>query len=64
MKKKIPLTIEENKSFHEQNISYICKKEFGTDNKKQYKIRDHYYYSGKYRRVAHDIDNLRYKTPK
>ena len=61
---KKPLTIEEDKSFHERNISYICKKKFSIDDKKQYKIRDHYYYSGKYGRVAHDIDSLRYKTPK
>ena len=31
---KNPLTIEEDKSFHEQNISYICKKEFSIDDKK------------------------------
>ena len=33
-KKKKPLTIEEDKSFQEQNISYICKKEFSIDDKK------------------------------
>ena len=31
---KKPLTIEEDKSFHERHISYICKKEFSIDDKK------------------------------
>ena len=44
------LTDEENKSFEEQNICYICKKEFSDDdhdddndenNKKYQKERDH-----------------------
>ena len=44
------LTDEENKSFEEQNICYICKKEFSDDdhdddnddnNKKYQKQRDH-----------------------
>ena len=28
------------------------------------KVRDHCHYTGKYRGAAHDIYNLRYKTPK
>ena len=32
--------------------------------KKYYKVRDHCYYTGKYRDTAHNICNLRYKTPK
>ena len=68
MKKKemIPLTIEENKLYKEQNICYICKKEFSTDNKdkKYQKVRDHCHFTGKYRGAAHNICNLRYKTPK
>ena len=32
--------------------------------KKNYKVRDHCYYTGKYRGAAHDICNLRYKIPK
>ena len=41
-------------------------KRFSTDddNKKYHKVRDHCHYSGKYRRRAHSICNLRYKTPK
>ena len=65
-KEMIPLTIEENKLYKEQNICYICKKEFSTDNKdKKYrKVRDHCHFTGKYRGAAHNICNLRYKTPK
>ena len=61
----IPLIDEENKSLKQQ-ICYIYKKEFGTDddNKKYHKFRDHCHYTGKYRGAAHSIFNLRYKTPK
>ena len=49
-----------------QKACYIYKKWFSTDdnNKNYHKIRDHCHYTGKYRGVAHDICNLRYKTPK
>ena len=62
----IPLTYEENKSYRQQKVCYICEKGFSTDddNKKYCKVRDHCHYTGKYRRAAHDIRNLRYKTPK
>ena len=58
----IPLTYKENKSSEKQNVCYICKKEFNIDNNK--KVRDHCHYTGKFRGAAHDICNLRYKTPK
>ena len=37
MKKKeiIPLTIEENKSYHKHNICYLCRKEFSTNNEEK-----------------------------
>ena len=31
---------------------------------KIHKVRDHCHYTGKYRDTAHNICNLRYKTPK
>ena len=39
-KELIPLTNEENKSYHKQKACDICKKEFSTDNndKKYYKV--------------------------
>ena len=66
-KKEItPLIYKENKSYREQNTCYICRKEFSTDdNDKQcHIVRDHCQYTGKYRGAAHNICNLRYKTPK
>ena len=60
-KKMIPLTTEEKIYHNEQEIFYICKKEF---DEKKYKVRDHCHYTGKYRGAAHNICNLRYKIPK
>ena len=47
-------------------VSYLCKKEFSTDddNKKYYEVRDHSHSTGKYRRAAHNVCNLRYKALK
>ena len=59
-KKMIPLTKEEKICHNEQEICYICKKEF---DEKNYKVRDHCHYTGKYRGAAY-MCNLRYKAPK
>ena len=54
-KEMIPLTDQEKKSSENQEICYICEKEFCIDknNKKEFKkmqkVRDHCYYTGKYR---------------
>ena len=63
-KKMIPLTTEEKIYHNKQKIRYICKKEFNNNVKKNYKVRDHYHYTGKHRGAAHNICNLRYKVPK
>ena len=63
-KKMIPLTTEEKIYPNKQKISYICKKEFSNNEKKNYKVRDHCHYMGKYRGAAHNICNLRYKASK
>ena len=63
-KKMIPLTTEEKIYHNKQKIWYICKKEFNNNDKKNYKVRDHCHYTGKYRGAAHNICNLRYKVPK
>ena len=57
----IPLTTEEKIYHNEQKICYICRKEF---DEKNYKVRDHCHYTGKYRGAAHNICNLRCKIPK
>ena len=43
----------------------LTKREFSTDddNKKYHKVWDHCHYTGKFREAAHNICNLRYKTP-
>ena len=72
-KKMIQLTTEEKIYHNKQKICYICKKEFNNNDmaelssverKKNYKVRDHCHYMGKYRGAAHNICNLRYKVPK
>ena len=43
----ISLTDEENKSYNKQELCYICKKRFSTDDdEKYYKVRDHCHYIG------------------
>ena len=61
-KDMIPLTKKEEKN--KQEVCYIYKKEFNTDDKKYYKVKDHCHYTGKYRGAAHNICNLRYRIPK
>ena len=63
-KEIVPLTKEEEKAHRWATECYICKEKFSTDNddKKHYKVKDHCYYTGKYRGTAHNICNLRYKT--
>ena len=58
--KMISLTTEEKIYHNEQEICYIRKKEI---DEKKYKVRDHCHYKGKYRGAAHNMCNLRYKTP-
>ena len=61
-----PLTKKEEKHYNKQKVSYVCKKEFNTDDsdKKHHKVKDHCHYTGKYRGAAHNICNLRYRIPK
>ena len=63
-KKIISLTQEEKINYNDQKDCYICKKEFDTIDKKNYKVRDHCHYIGKYRGAPHNVCNLRYKVPK
>ena len=62
--KMIPLTTEEKIYHNKQKICHICKKEFSNNDKKNYKVRDHCHYTGKYRGAAHNVCNLRYKVSK
>ena len=61
-KEMMSLTIQEIKSYHEQKICHICKKELSTNDND--KARDHSQYTRKYKGVAHNACNLNYKAPK
>ena len=69
-KKEIILTNEEKESDQNQKNCHICGKEFCTDknNKKEFKlkqkVRDHDYYTVKYRGAARSNSNLHYKMPR
>ena len=60
----IPLTTEEKMHYNEQEICYICKKEFNKNDERNYKVRDYCHYTGRYRGEADNMCNLRYKIPK
>ena len=62
----IPLTKEEEDNYNKENICYICKKEFNSNDtsSSECKVRDHCHFTGKYRGAAHNMCNLRYKIPK
>ena len=69
MKKKemIHLTVEENRSYEEQEVCHICKKKFCTDEhdenyKNKKKVIDHCLYTGKFRGAAHSDFNSKYKV--
>ena len=63
-KEMIPLTDKEKESYENQEICYICEKEFYIDEnnkkelKKMQKVRDHCHCTGKYRGAPHSICNL------
>ena len=66
----IPLTDKENKFYEKVKVCYIRKKRssIGKNEKNAFKlyhiVKDHCHYTGKVREGAHNIRNLRYKTPK
>ena len=69
-KKMIMLTNNEVTLYESQKVCHICKGWFCYDKSKNkkfklyQKVRDHWHYTGKFRRDAHNIFNLRYKVPK
>ena len=68
IKKKMKfLTKEQQESYENAKICYICKEK--SENKylkyKKYtKVRDHCHYTEEYRGAAHSICNLKYSVPK
>ena len=61
------LTKEQQESYENAKICYICKETFENKyvNDKEYrKVRDHCHYTREYRGVAHSICNLKYSALK
>ena len=61
------LTKEQQESYENAKICYICKEKFENKyfkDKKYGKVRDHCHYTGKYTGAAHNICNLKYGVPK
>ena len=67
-KKKMKLlTKEQQGSYKNSKIYYICKKKFKNKylkDKKYCKVRDHCHYTTEYRGAAHSIHNFKYSIPK
>ena len=57
-KKMRPLTINEEIDYNKQKICYICKKECNKKDEKNYKVRDHCHYTGKYTSAVHNMCNF------
>ena len=61
------LTKEQQESYENAKIYYICKERFENKyvkDKKYCKVRDHCHYAGEYRGPTHSTCNLKYKVPK
>ena len=61
------LTKEQQESYENAKIYFICKERFENKyvkDKKYCKVRDHCHYAGEYRGPTHSTCNLKYKVPK
>ena len=66
-KKKKLLTKEQQESYENSKIDYICKEKFKNKymkDKKNHKVWDHCHYTEEYRGTAHSLCNLKYSVPK
>ena len=70
-KKKMKLSRkEQQESYENAKICYICKERFQNKylhylkDEKYHKVRDHCHYTGEYRGAAHSIYNLKHNIPK
>ena len=59
--KKIIFGKEEKERFDDEIKCWMCKGEFNDD--KNYKVRDHCHFTGRYRGAAHSKCNLNYRKP-
>ena len=61
------LTKEQQESYENAKICYICKEKFENKyfkDKKYRKVRDHCHYTEEYRGAAHRLSNSKYSVPK
>ena len=61
------LTKEQQESYENARICYVCKEKFKNKyltEKKYRKFGDHYYHIGEYRGAVHSICNLKHSAPK
>ena len=56
--KKMIFGKEEKERFDKETKCWICNEEFNAD--KNYKVRDHCHFTGRYRGAAHNSCNLKY----
>ena len=59
--KKMMFKIQEKLQYEKETKCWICKGK--SDDDKNYKVRDHCYFTGRYRGAAHNSCNLKYKKP-
>ena len=59
--KEMIFGIQEKQQYKKENKCWICKGEFNDD--KNYKVRDHFHFTGRYRGAAHNLCNLKYRKP-
>ena len=57
--KKMIFGKEEKERFDKQTKCWMCNEEFDED----VKVRDHCHFTGRYRGVAHNSHNLKYRKP-
>ena len=59
--KPLIMEVEEEERFKNETKCWICKGKFNND--KDFKVRDHCHFTGRFRGAAHNSCNLKYKKP-
>ena len=60
--KKMIFNIQEQIQYEKETKCWICNEKFDGD-VKNYRVRDHCHFTGRYRGAAHNLCNLKYKKP-